>query len=58
MSNWPDSDKGVLPPWVPHQPSSVRPPVGQSAPIGCICPPTANLSCQRPDCPRKPLPKT
>jgi hypothetical protein len=27
-----------------------------SAPPGCICPPGANLTCQAPDCPRKPLP--
>lgn len=24
------------------------------APIGCICPPGANLECQNPKCPRKP----
>lgn len=36
---------GVMPP----------PPV-TAAPPGCICPPGANLTCQAPDCPRKPLP--
>lgn len=24
-----------------------------TSPVGCICPPGANLKCERPDCPRK-----
>lgn len=24
--------------------------------MGCICPPGANLQCQNPNCPRKPMP--
>jgi hypothetical protein len=25
-------------------------------PVGCICPPGANLQCENPTCPRKPRP--
>lgn len=33
----------------------ITPTVGkiEIGPIGCICPPTSEKTCQRPDCPRK-----
>jgi hypothetical protein len=36
----------------------VCPPLGRnypSVPVGCICPPTSEQTCQAPGCPRKPL---
>lgn len=36
---------------VPVQQCGVQP-----QPVGCICPPGANLQCERPLCPRKPMP--
>lgn len=26
----------------------------RAEPVGCVCPPGANLTCERPDCPRRP----
>lgn len=34
-----------------QHPASYVPP--QPAPIGCICPPAANQTCERMDCPRR-----
>ena len=30
------------------------PPSGAIPPVGCICPPTSEKTCQNPECPRKP----
>lgn len=31
--------------------------IRESTPVGCICPPGANLTCQSPLCPRKAAPE-
>ena len=33
--------------------SGIQAPAATPVPVGCICPPGANLTCERPDCPRK-----
>lgn len=38
---------------IPPQ-ESLTQPEAVSAPMGCICPPEANLTCANPFCPRKP----
>lgn len=56
------SAEGV-PPWlrglyqqpVPTTVVPPAPPLPAAGPIGCICPPGANLLCGRWDCPRKPF---
>ena len=63
---WPPSDppnvaSGISPP--PRAPLEdligtlirlLDPPTGAIAPLGCICPPTAERSCRSPYCPRNP----
>jgi hypothetical protein len=47
----PNVGSAVKPPtFVVAQPSSV---VAPAAPMGCICPPGANLQCKNPTCPRR-----
>jgi hypothetical protein len=55
----PNTGSGVQPAWpypsthpLPPQPT----PTAWPTPMGCICPPGANLECQNPRCPRKPAP--
>ena len=42
----------------PYHPACTQPPKAEiggftRTPIGCICPPTSEQTCQRADCPRK-----
>ena len=39
---------------VPTVPWPLPLPVGPTPPVGCICPPTSEKTCQNPACPRKP----
>lgn len=40
--------RGVATSWPPQQPLQLQP-----APMGCICPPTSEKTCENPICPRQ-----